>query len=45
MKELNEIMLNITTNIWSNQAYVQLFDIESITFKAAVNMFERIEIS
>ena len=33
------------TNIWSRQANVQGFDCETITFKNAVNMFERMEIS
>ena len=32
-------------NIWSRQAYVQGFYCESITFKKAVNMFERMEIA
>ena len=39
------IFLNRTPNRWSNHAYVQGFYCESITFKAAVNMFECIEIS
>ena len=39
------IFLNRTPNRWSNHAYVQVFYCESITFKAAVNMFECIEIS
>ena len=43
--ELNEIMLNSIPNIWIKQAYVQVFDFESITIKAAVNMFEWMEIA
>ena len=31
--ELNEILLNGMPNIWSNQAYVQGFDCESISLK------------
>ena len=31
-------------NIWSKQAYVQIFDLEYITLKAYVNMFGRMEI-
>ena len=31
-------------NSWSNQAYVQVFDCESITFKAFFYMFEHMEI-
>ena len=42
--ELHEIILNIMTNSWSKKAYVQGFDCESISFKKAVNMFERMEI-
>ena len=45
MTELNEILLNSIPNSWNNQAYVKEFDCESITFKASVNMFERMEIS
>ena len=45
MKELNEILLNSMTNIWSNQAYVHVFDCDYITFKKAGNMFERMEIA
>ena len=43
--ELNEIFLNSMPNGWYKQAYVQGFDCESITFKKALNMFERMEIS
>ena len=43
--ELNEILLNSITNIWSNQSYVQGFDCDTISFKKAVNMFERMEIA
>ena len=42
--ELNEHFLNIIPNSWNKQAYVQVFDCESITFKASVNIFERMEI-
>ena len=44
MVDLNEILLNIMLNSWSKQSYVQVFDCEIINFKAAVNMFERMEI-
>ena len=39
--ELNEMFLNSMTNRWIKQVYVQGSDCESITFKADVNMFER----
>ena len=42
--KLNEILLNIVPNRWSRQAYVKGFDCEYITFKKAVNMFDRMEI-
>ena len=32
-------------NIWRNKEYVEWFDCESITFKSAVNIFERMEIA
>ena len=32
-------------NIWSRQTYVQGFDFESITFKKAVNICERMKIA
>ena len=32
-------------NRWSKQAYVQVFDCESITFKKVVNMVDSMEIS
>ena len=32
-------------NSWSKQAYVQGFHFESVTFKNAVNMFERMKIA
>ena len=38
-------MLNIVPNSWSKQIYVQVFDCESITFKAYYNMFGRTVIS
>ena len=41
MMEINEILLNSMPNIWSKQACVQGFYCEFITFKTAVNMFER----
>ena len=43
--ELNDIIVNSMTNIWSKQAYVQAFDCESISLKKAVNMFEQMEIA
>ena len=42
--ELNEILLNSTTNSWYKQAYVQGFDCETIYCINDVNMFERMEI-
>ena len=33
LTELNEILLNGMPNSWIKQAYVQVFDCESITFK------------
>ena len=39
--ELNKLLSNSTPNIWSKQAYLQGFDCESILFKKAFNMFER----
>ena len=44
MMGLNEILLNSMFNILINQAYVQGFDCESISFKKTVNMFERMDI-
>ena len=44
LTELNDIILNIMSNIWYKQAYVQGFDYESILFKKDVNMFERMEV-
>ena len=32
-------------NVWSRQAYVQVFDCEYIAFKKAVNIFEHMEIA
>ena len=43
--ELNEILLNSMTTIWSKKAYVQGFNCKSIPFEKSVNMFERVEIS
>ena len=42
---LNEIILNSMKNGWSKQAYVQVFDCETITFKNYANMFELMEIA
>ena len=39
--KLKEILLISIPNSLSRQAYVKGFDCESITFKKAVNMFER----
>ena len=41
--KLNKILHSIMPTSWSKQAYVQGFDCESITFKRAVNMFDRME--
>lgn len=41
--ELNEFLSSVT-NIWIKQAYLQVFDCESITFRKLVNIFERMEI-
>ena len=43
--ELNKKKLNSTSNICINQACIQRFDCEYITFKADINMFERMEIA
>ena len=45
MTELNGIFLNSMPSSWIKQAYVQGFDCEYFTFKAYVNMFERMEIA
>ena len=45
MTELDRILLNSMPNSWSNQAYVQVFDCESITFKGFLDMFEHMEIA
>ena len=37
-------LLNSIPNSWIKQAYLKGYDFESITFKAASNMFERIEV-
>ena len=37
--ELNGILLNSMTNIWSKRAYEQGFYCETISFKNAVNIF------
>ena len=41
--KLDSILFNSMTNGWSNQAYVQGFDFETI-MKKYVNMFERMEV-
>ena len=33
------------SNMWIKLAYVQGFDFELVTFKASVNMFERMDIA
>ena len=38
---INEILLNSMPNSWSKYTYMQGFGCESINFKKAVNMFER----
>ena len=43
--ELNKILLNSMTNIWSKQAFVKGFDCITIFFKKAVNMFKHMKIS
>ena len=43
--KLINILLNIMANSWSKQDYVQGLDYEYISFKKAVNMFERMEIA
>ena len=45
MTEINEILLNIMTNSWTKQAYVQGFDGGYITFKKSVKMFGRTNIA
>ena len=45
ISESNEIILNIMSNRWYKQAYVQGFDWKSISLKKAVNMFERMDIA
>ena len=42
--ELKEILPTSMPTSWSKQYYTQGFDCESITFKKAVNIFERIGI-
>ena len=44
MTELNGILIKIMPNIWSKQAYVQVFYCGYITLKKSVNMFECMEI-
>ena len=43
--ELNDILLNSMPNRWSKQDYVQGFYCKYISFKKAINMFERMEIA
>ena len=45
MTELDNILLNSMTNIWSKKNYVQVFDCQYITSEKAVNMFEPIDIA
>ena len=45
VNKLNEISLNSIYTSWYKQAYIQVFDCESITFKKLVDMFERTEIA
>ena len=42
--KLNEIFLNIMSNVWSKQVYAQVFYCEILLLKY-VNMFERIKIA
>ena len=44
MMEMNGILFNCMTNSGNKQAYVHVFDYIYITFKKAVNMFERMAI-
>ena len=39
--ELNKNSLDIIINGWSMQAYVQVFDSEVVSFKEAIDSFER----
>ena len=39
LTELNEVLLNSMTNIWSKQVYVQGFECEYITFKSMLTCF------
>ena len=43
--KLNEILLNSMNNSWYKQVYAQGFNCESIMFKKAVNMLERMKIA
>ena len=43
--ELNGILLNTMPNKWSNQACVQVFDCETVSFKKSVNLFEHMDIA
>ena len=45
MTELSKILLNIMPKSWRNQAYFQGFYYESIAFKSAFNIFERMKIT
>ena len=38
-------MLHRINNVWSKQAYLQVFDFKNLPFKKAINMFERMKIS
>ena len=44
LTELNKILLNSFPNSWIKQAHVQGFDCETIIYKEAVKMFERMKI-
>ena len=45
MTDLNGVLLNIMPNSWIKQSCVQKFYYKSITFKRAINMFERKDIA
>ena len=40
--EINQILLNIMPNICCKQAYAQVYDCASITFKASVRIFKHL---
>ena len=45
LTKLNEILLKHVPNSWSNQACVQGFYCETVSFKKDVNKFERMDIT